>query len=330
MTPRYFFHSFPRPHKRDTEADLRSRGLSILQEIPRTGIILAPEVIKWRLPLLDGTSRATELLQTRVCFTELSRHELPEHTRKFGPFSLEFDIASLRQLGALPVIYMPQTVHMDTHLSSLGSAVVTYLNDIRYTMRLLRDLDVFKDSNKIIQRVLDDGYKDAKTVADDLKITLQTGIDKEKQQHIISREDLVAVLSFLGFKNAPFEKMAGILSLVLSLFYPTDDDLHDDLLAYYRQREWRLVDGLHVNDQPHTPGLTEDEKQRLINIDRYFWERKIQVGNDSHRRVDFARTIKNLGQKPIIDFISKIWVPKETYDSAKIAFGDKVAVMDGM
>ncbi|MGH7434236.1 MAG: hypothetical protein ACRENE_01010, partial [Polyangiaceae bacterium] len=94
-----------------------TRGIRMLRAMRSIGLVLAPEHITWRQPLVDGTERLTELVQVRACFTELSRRELREHARRFGPFSLEFEIETLRQLGALPVIYVPQTLPDDPHFS---------------------------------------------------------------------------------------------------------------------------------------------------------------------------------------------------------------------
>jgi hypothetical protein len=48
------------------------------------------------------------------------------------------------------------------------------------------------------------------------------------------------VLKFVRFKNAPYSEMMNALAYAKSLFHPTDDAIHDDTLAYYRQREWRI------------------------------------------------------------------------------------------
>jgi hypothetical protein len=117
-TERFFFHSFPRQTKGETRADQLARGLSILRTIKELGLVLAPEIVRWSQPTISGTPRLVTYRQQRLCFTELQRSELPEHGKRFGPFSLQFSINTLRRLGALPVIYLPQNVKGDTGLTA--------------------------------------------------------------------------------------------------------------------------------------------------------------------------------------------------------------------
>ncbi len=45
--------------------------------------------------------------------------------RSFGHFALEFDISTLKRLGAMPVFYIPQSADPDTNeVTSLGSTLV--------------------------------------------------------------------------------------------------------------------------------------------------------------------------------------------------------------
>lgn len=106
---RYFHHSFPR-RGRDTEVEI-TRGCTILSIIRDSGLITAPEIVKWQYEHEDGSPpRSFEVLQRRVCFTELAPHELTEHAKKFGSFALEFDVPVLKSLGAIPVFYIPRAL----------------------------------------------------------------------------------------------------------------------------------------------------------------------------------------------------------------------------
>src|SRR4051794_14741617 len=126
---RHFYHSFPRPRPSDTEPTIITKGLGILSLMAEAGIILAPEVVQWNQPVITGGHKTTSLLQTRACFTELPFEQFGDHAKRFGPFALEFDLLTLRQLGALPVISMPQTTGIDRHFSAFGLSIVTQLGD---------------------------------------------------------------------------------------------------------------------------------------------------------------------------------------------------------
>ena len=131
-------------------------------------------------------------------------------------------------------------------------------------------------------------------------------------------------LSYIGYRNAPFDLMTGILSLVQNLFYPTDDTIHDVTLAYYRQREWRLNSGIVLEGKNQTRKLNAQEKQGLLNINSFFWSKELNDGNISLRRVDEATVIEAFEGKHISDYITSIRVPKEAFQDASKIFGDKV------
>ncbi len=122
---RHFYHSFPRIRPNYEHNKIIQDGIEILKSIKQSGLILAPEVVEWKQSLIDGKFRTITNRQVRVSFTELDSNELCNHSKIFGPFSLEFDIVALRKLGALPVIYMPQHLEDGRNLSSVGASIVT-------------------------------------------------------------------------------------------------------------------------------------------------------------------------------------------------------------
>lgn len=123
MSNRFFYHSFPRRGKLETCEDQIAKGLRILTQISKSGLVLAPEVVQWTQPAQDGSSRKLEQLQKRICFTELLEEELPAHSCLFGPFAIEFDLVTLRHLGVVPVSYIPQTIGA-TGASATGATLV--------------------------------------------------------------------------------------------------------------------------------------------------------------------------------------------------------------
>jgi hypothetical protein len=105
---RFFFHSFPRPRTGEGRETQVKKGQVIAQSLLDNGILLSPE--NYEIPILDGTGQVVDHLratQRRACFTELELDALLEHSKTFGPFALVYRIDDLRQLGALPVFYIP-------------------------------------------------------------------------------------------------------------------------------------------------------------------------------------------------------------------------------
>lgn len=315
---RHFFHSFPRPRAGETEAQIAAKGLAILQTVKDVGLILAPETVTWRVPLIDDTERTIEYEQTRICFTELSYEELPTHSKRFGPFALEFDISKLREIGALPVIYIPQSTRAGG-LSAIGSVLAMELHHVEATIRLLEGLRVNTDEGAILA-----ANPNAKSIAPDCVVNL-TSIDdrgvpvKERPVPIAM---VRAVLDHIGYKNAPFAEMMHALNYTKGLFYPTDDQTSDEVLAYYRQREWRIGPGMTVAGVVQSRPLSNDEKEKILRVDTNFWSRV--TGKPPRRRIDSAQAISLFNGGPLHEAISRVTVPDSVREEAKKLFGAKV------
>ena len=314
----FFYHSFPRPRHGESSQQLVDRGFATLRSIQRNGLILAPEVVEWTAPVSLGSPSPHRVLQQRVCFTELRPDELAAHSRHFGPYAIEFGIAALRRAGAMPVIYMPQALSKDDHFALLGPFVVSHLGHIKHMLQSLDDLKQSTDLSKIRER-----YPEARYIADDCVVTLsngdeQRGIVQEFEVPIASVRDM---LSFIGFENAPFSAMLGALSIVQSLFYPTDNDrLDEPTLAYYRQREWRITADYSVNGQPRGASLPPSERQRLLQADRHFWKREIQLEDQRFRRVDKAVSLALPPPEEVRSMITRVLVPSQRVKQAKRLF----------
>ena len=320
--PRFFYHSFPRPRQGETHSETASRGWAILRLMKKLGLILAPEVVEWHIPvsLSLGTPSPIQILQRRICFTELSQQELSEHATRFGPFALEFEITALRRIGALPVIYMPQALSEQDHLALLGPFVVGHLGQIRHTLELLNQLSQFDDPT-YIQSL------GANVVADDCMVTLRNGDESRGavQESQVPWKVIRDLLSFIGFETAPFNAMTGATSIAQALFYPTDDDHHDQELGYYRQREWRITTDYYVNGSPRGRSLQDQEKELLLELDESFW------GGNTHPskpipRVDEALALFQPAPAELLDKVNRIIVPDNFAGQARQSFGDRVTV----
>ena len=95
----FFYHSFPRkPNQRDHQL-----GIRILASILKRGLLITPEE---RIFPSYNNLQPRSFIQERVCFTALSRDEIPNHADTFGEFSLELNSNALRAFGALPALYL--------------------------------------------------------------------------------------------------------------------------------------------------------------------------------------------------------------------------------
>ena len=316
---RHFYHCFPRPRPGEAYSKTVDRGWAILQSISRSGLVLAPEVVEWKTPVSIGSPSPVQILQQRICFTELSRNELGEHAKRFGPFAIESDPLALRRAGALPVIYMPQALSEQDHLALLGPIIVSHLGHIRHTMEQLNTLDQFKDPEFI-----QNNFPGARRMADDCVLTLRNG-DASRgtvQEFRIPWSAAKDLLSFVGFENAPFGAMIGVAAVAQSLFYPTDDDHVDDRLGYYRQREWRITADYVVNGAPRGRPLAEEEKNRLKKLDKSFWNRELTYQDETFRRIDKAVVLLRPSPAELSAMTTRLIVPRERIRDTRQLFGD--------
>jgi len=309
MEERFFYHSFPRPRKGETPEHILQKGMSILSLINSYGIVLAPEVVRWKQPLQEGGVRELEQLQKRICFTELSESELPAHAERFGPFALQFDLDTVRHLGAVPVSYIPQVLVGDTP-SAVGATLVAELFDARGTMDQLQQL---RDGLNQLEALKAEGTPIAPGCAFDLVNVDRAGTPVKKYH--VSVAAVRDVVEYLSFQNAPFSLMRGVLNAMLSLFYPADDQVNDKVLGYYRQREWRIVSGVEVNGVSVSSSLTPEQSRRVSNIDVSFWERMLSIRFPlSHaktfRRIDEAEILSGLGGRKLLDLVKAVIVPQ--------------------
>ena len=284
----------------------------------QSGLILAPEVVEWHTPVSIGSPSPTRLLQQRICFTELSRCELKEHSIRFGPLAIEFDIVELRRAGALPVMYIPQALSEHDHLALIGSFVVSHLNHIIHTIEKINSISQYRDPNYIRK------HYGVTEIRDDCEFTLGN-VDSSGnivQEFKIPWHSIRDFLDYIGFENAPFDAMTGAVSIAQSLFYPTDNKHIDGLLGYYRQREWRITAGYYVNGVPRGRSLVEEEKQMLLKADAHFWNRQLNNGKEAFLRLDKAVVLSEPNPQMLRTMISRLIVPEEIADEAQELFDD--------
>jgi hypothetical protein len=300
----YFYHSFPR---RREGVDPVEKGLEILRSIVELGFVLAPETRHWRQPNLDGTFREHHTIERRISFTELSPRQLRKHAKRFGPFALEFKIEDLRDMGALPVFYVPQSISTAVGASAIGLSFVFQIYDCQYTIN-----ELFKLRSAVQQVTAD-------------QLTLQN-VDQNQavvSSYIISTAALRDVLSYLQFRTSPFEMMSGTLEGLFNLFCPTEPTT-DRTLIYYREREWRLIGNIARSDgHSYTKRIEEeDAKRRLMDIDNKFWTATISSGSREFRRVDDALAFRLYEGGHIFNKINRVIVPPGAVKRARAIIED--------
>ena len=306
MQERFFYHSFPR--RGSSTAAENVKGCSILATIRDFGLLLTPQFIEWKQPVLGGGTRTFPVLQKRVCFTELSPSELKGHAEKFGHFALEFEIDVVRRLGAMPVFYVPQPTSQSGDGSAIGTGLLAIAMDMRVVIQRMAALDkILHGSTPVLE-----------------KFNFQTGFvgSPEGQGSFkIDRDEAKNFLAAIGHAVTPWEALSEGSIALLNFFHPTDNEKVEKALDYYREREWRIACGFRVNnpdgsyvDVMHVP--TPAERQRFLEIDREFFSRQIPTGVGIADTLDQALVLPGLRGKRLIEMARRIIVPVEAVADA--------------
>jgi hypothetical protein len=302
---RYFYHCFPQwigSQKQSPQASYDS-ALRVLSLMFRWGLLLTPEEI-----IFQGESYTDEepapslpIVQKRLCFTELSEDELPNHAQIFGPIALEFDQSTLRRIGGMPVIYIPQSVSENpdhAKFGLLGQTFVYRLVEIYQLLSDLAEIDVYMKQ----------------LPASEVSVTLEhakRGCQLEYPTGLLRH-----FLENLTYKRQPLTQLASALRIFACLFYPTDASSRqleegDGRLSYYREREWRLVSDLHFDGKPLDEELPFDA---ITEISKVLSGSFCPYNGHKLDGPNFTRgckIIRTFCERPIMNSIRRILVPGE-------------------
>jgi hypothetical protein len=296
---RFFYHSFPRRGRGTSrEVEIGCKMLALMCN----GLVLTPEVVKWEYPHADGAPpRKMEVQQKRVCFTELSPAELPHHADEFGHFALEFEIDVLKGLGAIPVFYIPRQISGGGEVAALGSILVIQIIDAMIlAMRLAG-----------VKKKLDD----APFATGEFPCTF--GFTETKLQTF--NLDVAEARKFIQaftYSLTPPDMLENSLTALLSFFYPADDIERNKTLAYYRQREWRIVGNIAVRGEELMRRPRIEFVERLLEIDPEFFGREFPPSSGK-RLADDIYVFPGIAEKRIIEMARRIIVPDAAIERAK-------------
>jgi hypothetical protein len=303
VQPRFFYHSFPR--RGASSGAEAEKGKAILAAIRDFGLVLTPQLIEWTQATVSGTPRSMPILQRRVCFTELAPIELAEHADRFGHFSLEFEIETVRRLGAMPVFYVPQpTGGTSTDGSHMGAAIVAIATDLRAVAHRVAAMDEVCRHPEAMEKL-------------DVNVGF-AGSPDGFGTYRIDRDQTKVVLAAIGHAVTPWLDLKVGADALLNFFHPTDNTKTDAALEYYREREWRVACSFRINDADGKTSidiqrrLAPNERERLLEIDREFFSRKVQTGLSEEDTLDLALVLPGLPPHRLIEMVRRVIVPSSS------------------
>lgn len=265
----FLYHSFPRWRKNGEENI--AKGLKILKSIVENGLLLNCETKKWMERLQNGQlSSPINLMSISCSFTLLEEYELINHCNKFGNFSLEFEIQTMRKLGAIPIFYIPNPKEYYNTCEPLGSVFLCRLHEITFLLENCKNI-----------------YK----------------VEKVSHSNPYYEVDI--------------DHHINSIHRLASLFYPTERDADDELLNYYRQKEWRIIGSILMDGNEVTRKLSEEQKKVISDIDPEFFNGELENRNGQMvKRIDICQIFKDFNQKPFIEYARRLIVPDQAFDQA--------------
>lgn len=301
---RYFYHSFPR-HSLGECSELVT-GIDVLVSIATSGFLLTPEILDWRESRSNGSfGKLWRVSQKRCCFTELASHELAKHSSTFGSFSIEFDVQTFRELGGMPVFYLPRGSGDNIKLENLAAMLMARLGEIQGLLTLLAGL----------AKLLSD--------SDDKSQILSV---TKNGQHSYTRCSLGGAEDLLQYITDDGVSVSALLNTVkglANLFAPTEEEGDQDLNAYYREREWRFIAGVEWNSQGVDRDLTDHEKEALRGINDVFFDQVLDNPDTGERpRVELCKYFEKLDGRPLLQYAHRIIVPREAIKQAVDSLGE--------
>ena len=217
---------------RDTAAEIE-KGCQILSLIRDFGLVMCPEIVRWEYEHADGSPpRTSEVLQERVCFTELEPRELSRHGQKFGHFALEFTVPTLKSLGAIPVFYIPRATSAATGAEGAANTLVMqFIDSMILVMRI----------NGVRSVIAESGQREG-TFPCTFGVSEKSGC----KTFDLDVGEITRILEAFTHAITPSEILLPALESMLKFFYPADDLRHDEVLGYYREREWRIAGNIAI------------------------------------------------------------------------------------
>jgi len=299
------YHSFPR-HRDERFPDI---DISILTNILKYGLLLVPDIIEYP-GKTDERGRkkggGLKLIQCRFCMTAIEDSEinekLKEHAKLYGDFHLEFTDEDAYIIGAMPVMHVPKAPFRvkaaPASLWHLASSFVRLLDDFKNFTLMLEYLD----------RACND-------FAHEKEITLTTDAGCSKEVNVEQLRNILELLmkgiiaaSDTKERRKEFERIHGSIQGLCSLFYFTDNLKENGKYKYLHHfwvREWRIIQGMSVNENRQDRELTEEERKATISIAPGFFNSKldIKINGKKPRAIDLCRILPAISGKPVQDFI---------------------------
>jgi hypothetical protein len=192
--------------------------------------------------------------------------------------------------------------HFRSEDAGIGATMVVQANDAQILISRIAAVKEWLDKNPSMREG---------------ELPCNFGFEKLKEFKL-AIEPLRGFIEAFTYALTPPHMLEHSLAGLLSLFYPADDVEHNkELLAYYRQREWRVVGNFSVRGEDVMRLPSTELINRLLEIDAEFWGKVLPDLAGTKRTVDETLVYPGIGQRRVIEMANRVIVPAEAVDSAK-------------
>jgi hypothetical protein len=325
-------------------------GLRTLRAILKYGLVCTPERLRLYPNEQTENSRKLALLQagepdylhpqSRFCMTLCEEAELFEpkirgfvpgkdgprrfgnsatsHASLFGPWAIGFEIGASLRIGFAPTFYFsPRDVVGIRFLPSaqrppgLGLQIINRLRELRELMIILAYIE---------QGICVDGeeFVNAGILS---SLGLDLPFEPEVMAKIFSQppERRRELLQLFSTDRESAVSLVGFIDMMLSLFQETDSTIDGEELAFYQQREWRLIHHMRLGASWYSLGEQPDirnplAKHRTTEI-RYL-RKSLEQGAGRKRSEGYFSScwvLEQVDGRRLSDYISSIIVPERQH-----------------
>ena len=315
-------------------------GMSVLRLIWEHGLLLTPEVFHIpENPLAakrEGEPPQTDFIQTRACFTLVERDELwvpkgerqKTHVELFGDFAIGIRSSVARRLGAVPVHYMYGAfdgITGNPEDLNLSRELLLTLRELRSLAIAVARLEAKAANPK--RRILDGNTLDR------LGYVLRGDPAIRRRIDSLVPAAALEVMHYLDTDRGPAWSLVELIDIMLCLFQTADFGAEDarglrEPNAYFRQREWRIVQLLNADvrcqrlgsnfELDGTDAMPPDQRSelraRLRAISSEFFD---------DRRLEGSAILRGTRTRHFREFVDEVICPSSVaVDVGRLLHGD--------
>lgn len=260
-----------------------------------------------------------ELFQSKVReVSSAAEIEWRSHADLFGPFSISFDPLVARRIGIIPTNYYSPTDLAGRRFEANADATPGLNIQMMQRLKELRDVSIVL---AMIESSLVVEGRELPSNAQLSALNLNLPFEGEVVNRIgnLSKEERLRVFQLFDIDRDSATSLVSFIEMMLSSYQETDSRFGGDELAFFQQREWRLIHHMRrgmiwycLGKQPDFRDPVARHRASAINDIRRV------LGRADARSEEYYRScwlLESVNDKLVRDFISDIIVPRVAVDA---------------